>query len=361
MQIQGKFIMRHSLFITTLSVFTLTAGLQGNMPLMDSNESSQHLVVNNRILAKVNDKTISVLDVMKKMDVFLTRYYPHLSDSTPARYQYFSSQWKDTLSQMIDNELMLADAEKLELKVTDAEVRETIIERFGPNIMASLDKLQLTYEEARKMVHTDIIVEKMTWYRIHSKALQIVNPQDIKIAYQDYIKKNPPQDKWEYQVLSIRTKNDDLGQAVAQQAYSMLQTTKQSLPEVLEKIKSEIAEDSDLTLAVSEEFKNDGKTISDSHKQVLLNLVINSISQPVRQLSRTDQSVVFRIFHLKNRSKILPPSFNKISDKLKDELLQQAVAKESKIYIEKLREKFGYDGRTMQENIPDDFHPFVIQ
>jgi hypothetical protein len=94
---------------------------------------------------------------------------------------------------------------------------------------------------------------------------------------------------------------------------------------------------------------------------VLLNLVINSISQPVRQLSRTDQSVVFRIFHLKNRSKILPPSFNKISDKLKDELLQQAVAKESKVYIEKLREKFGYDGRTMQENIPVDFHPFLMQ
>ena len=122
--------MRHRLLITTLSVFTLTAGLQANLSLMDSNQSSQHLVVNNRILAKVNDKTISVLDVMKKMDVFLTRYYPHLSDSTTARYQYFSSQWKDVLSQMIDNELMLADAEKLELKVTDAEVRETIIERL---------------------------------------------------------------------------------------------------------------------------------------------------------------------------------------------------------------------------------------
>lgn len=353
--------MNRFILATTLAALTLTAGLQANLQLMASQESTQHLAINNRILAKVNDKTISVLDVMKKMDVFLTRYYPQLADSPTARYQYFSSQWKETLAQMIDNELILADAEKLELKVGDAEVREAIIERFGPNIMSSLDKLQLSYEEARKMVHTDIIVEKMTWYRIHSKALQNVNPQDIKVAYQDYVKKNPAQERWEYQVLSIRTKNDELGHQLADKAYHMLQTTKQSLPEVLEKIKTEITEEAGVSLTVSEELKNDGKTISDNHKQVLLNLVVDSISEPIKQLSRADQSVVYRIFHLKNHSRVLPAAFAQVAEKLKEDLLQQAVAKESKSYIEKLREKFGYDGKAIQESIPSDFHPFALQ
>lgn len=353
--------MKRIFFITSLSCFIATVGMQADMKLLASQESSQKLIVNNRILAKVNEKTISVLDVMKKMDVFLTRYYPHLADSPAARYQYFSTQWKDALAQMIDNELMLADAEKLELKVSDAEVREAIIERFGPNIMASLDKLQLSYEEARKMVHTDIIVEKMTWYRIHSKALQNVNPQDIKVAYQDYLKKNPPQEKWEYQVLSIRTKNEDLGNTLSQKAYGLLQTTKHTLPEVLEEIKKDLAQDTDVSMTVSDELKNDGKTISDTHKQVLLKLVVDSISEPIRQLSKADQSIVYRIFHLKNHSKVLPPSFSQVAEKLKDDLLQVAVQNESKTYIEKLREKFGYDTRSIQDSIPSDFHPFVLQ
>ena len=71
------------LSLTTLTIFSsaLSFAEYSSLP---TQEQSQKLVVHNRILAKVNDKTISVLDVMKKMDIYLNRYYPDLADSPAA-------------------------------------------------------------------------------------------------------------------------------------------------------------------------------------------------------------------------------------------------------------------------------------
>lgn len=352
--------MRLFSILATLTISTIFSDIHSNLN-MPNMPVHQHLIVNNRILAKVNEKTISVLDVMKKMEVFLNRYYPEYASSLPARHQYFSSQWRSTLIQMIDNELMLQDAEKLELKVSDSEVREAVIERFGPNIMASLDQLQMSYEEARKMVHTDIIADKMTWYRINSKAMQAVNPQDIKQAYQSYLIKNPEKEEWVYEVVSIRTKSEEAGKLFAEKTHGLLKTAGRSFQELVQELKEECGPESDLSISLSEEFKTDTKTISDAHKQGLLSLVVNSISEPIRQVSRADQSIVYRIFHLKNHAKIPPLPFSKVSEKLREELLNLAAGKESKLYLEKIREKFGYDSQAIQENIPADFQPFVLK
>ena len=86
-------------------------------------EKQSEILVNNRILASVNGKNISVVDVMKKMDVYIARAYPEYADSNVHRHQFFIQNWRQTLDQLIDNELIMADAEKLEIKITDAEIR----------------------------------------------------------------------------------------------------------------------------------------------------------------------------------------------------------------------------------------------
>jgi len=90
-------------------------------------------------------------------------------DSKTARYQFYSSQWYPTLQQMIDHELMVTDAETRQVNVSDGEVREEIQTRFGPNVMESLDQLGITYDEAREMVHQDMIVQRIQWVRVSSK------------------------------------------------------------------------------------------------------------------------------------------------------------------------------------------------
>lgn len=327
-------------------------------------DQNKQLVIQNRILAKVNNKTLSVLDVVKKMEVFFSKNYPQYANSPTAKYQYFSSQWKEILLQMIDHELILADAEKLELKTTDSEVRETLHDRFGPNVMGTLDKLGLTYEEAKEMIFAELVVQKMTWFKIHAKALNSVNVQDVKSAYSSYCDKNPSKELWEYQVLSIKAQNEKIAEQVAEKAFELCKHAPSNMVAILDSIKAAFevsSPEKDFSIALSEDLKADTKSISAAHKDVLFNLTKNSISKPIKQSSRSDQGSVFRIFHLKNHTKTILPTLRSMYDKLQSQLVQDAADKETKTYISKLRERYGFDDRMLEETIPSDFQPFALK
>jgi hypothetical protein len=326
-------------------------------PPIPQDEPTAELVVYNRILAKVNGKTISVVDVMKKMDLFLQKYYPDLTHSKMARCQFYSSQWHNYLLQMIDTELMIADAEKLEMKVAEAEVREEILNRFGPNIMPALDQLGLTYEECRQMIHDEMIVQRMVWFRVNSKALANVNSRDVKEAYQDYCAKNPEMQEWQYQVLSIRSRDKSVSEALASKAFELL-NAKLDFESLSEELK---APDEATTVSLSAPMQADEKSISSSHREILKTLADNSFSRPIAQVSRADNCVVHRIFYLKKHSKKELPPFEKMADTLKEQLLQQAANKENSQYILKLRERLGYDEKHMMETLPADFQPFALR
>ena len=116
-----------------------------------------------------------------------------------------------------------------------------------------------------------------------------------------------------------------------------------------------------VSVTLSPEMLADEKNISSSHKEVLKTLLENSFSQPVAQISRIDNSVVHRIFHLKKHTKRTVPSFEKMADQLKEQLLQEAALKENFTYIAKLRDRLGYDEKHMTETLPKDFQPFAIR
>jgi len=331
-----------------------------NPPPVPSAQETGHILVNNRILAKVGDRTLSVIDVMKKMDMLLMQGYPDLVHSLPARYQFYSSQWRSTLKQMVHTELMLADAESIELKVTDADVRETMLNKFGPHVMATLDTLNLSYEEAREMIHAELVMQRMTWYRVHSKALQKVHSQDIKSAYLAFCANHPPLEEWKYQVFSVRSTLKEVGAKVAQKAHTLLTEKHQALQDVASLLQEPTPPtEESVSVAVSQEYTANEKTLSAAHKEVLENLSVGSYSTPIAQVSRADQSVVHRIFFLKEYKKSEIPSFEKVFDKLHEELLEQAASEENALYTAKLRERFGYDDKMLEE-IPEDFQPFTL-
>lgn len=334
--------------------------LLADVPLIPPNKG-QNLVINNRILAKINDRSISVLDVMKKMDLDMSRRYPDLADSKSARFQYYTTQWKETLIDMIDTELMIADAEKLEVKVNDAEVREEMLQRFGPNIMASLDEIGISYEEAKEFVHSEMIVERMHWFRVNAKVLQKINPIEIKAIYKDYLVKNPPVQEWEYQVVSIRSPEKELSETIAKKAYDLLHSHQASLDNLAETLKKETPTEVDVTVTVSQDFEANERTISDQHKAIIPTLLPQTFSKPAAQLSKSDNSIVHRIFFLKKANKKEPLPFEQAADKIKHKLIEQAITKQGTTYIEKLRQKYGYDEEHMKEMIPSDFQPFSFQ
>lgn len=321
-------------------------------PFVDPN-SNPKIGMQNAILAKVNGKTISMMDVKKKMDLVFHENYPQFVDSSQLRFQFYEMSWRQVLRNMIDHELMISDALDKEIKLTDADVRESMEERFGPNVMQTLDRIGLTYDETWKIVKNELIVQRMNWWFIQSKAEKSVTPQDIRQAYRLYLKENPPYSDWKYHVISIRA--DEKNDQIAEQIYNTIASEKKSPLDVKDLLKS--LEKPGTSISISTEFTTKSPDLSDAHKTALATLAPGSYSNPIFQISKSDQKTVYRIFYLVDKVDFPAPSFEKISPQLKNHLVQQAILKESEGYLSKLRKFYGFD----EHAIPDDLQPFSLQ
>lgn len=341
---------------------SLSIDLQAiNEPFMFGQEESLHLLVNNRILAKVNGKAISVIDVMKKMDVLFYRQFPEYTSSISAKFQFYQVNWKHVLKDLIDKELITADAEENKLQVTNGDIRQEMETLFGPNIITNLDKIGMTYNEAWEIVKGDIILKRMMGYRVNSKALREVTPQSIYHAYQEYAKANIIPETFTYQVISIRDKDPEIGRRHADlieknlhQKTIQLETLKTSVQEIL-------GEGNKTQVSLSEEFKHSEKEMSNAYKEAVLKLNEGEFSKATAQKSRTDQSTVYRIFFLKEKTKGGMIPFSEVENQIKEGLIDQAVDKETIAYLKKLRSHFDVQQIQLNELNDDNYQPFSLK
>lgn len=114
--------------------------------------TEQEVFVNNRILAKVNGKAISVIDVMKKMDMLFYRQFPEYTYLLHQHaFNFIMSIGNMFSDDLIDKEVILADAEEHKMPLTNGSIRQEMELLFGPNIIANLDKIGMSYDEAYKI------------------------------------------------------------------------------------------------------------------------------------------------------------------------------------------------------------------
>jgi hypothetical protein len=316
------------------------------------------LVINNRPLAKINGKIISLIDVVKKMDLFLQEYAKDFPSSNIDRYQFYIRHWESTLEEMINTQLILLDSEKRETQVNDGKVREELEERFGPSIMKTLENVNMLPEEAKEMIRADLIVKELMWFNVHAKAMQAVTPALIKETYLDYLEKNPPQEKWNYQVLSVRGKDKELSETIAKKAYLFLTGGGKELTAISEELQKET---SAVSIHVSDDFSSLTQDLSTQHYQVLKTLTPNSYSEPIPQVSRYDKTTVFRVFYLKSLETKTPPPLDEMHETLKNQLLNKISDKEKEIYIKTLKKRFGFDQDDAKYPLPEDYQPFSLQ
>ncbi len=329
-----------------------------NSPFLPPQDADIEVTIHNAILAKVNGNTISVLDVMKRMDMLFHRSYPGLIDSKSSRYQFYQSNWQQVLNDMIHTELILADAQSKELKITDGEIREEIEAKFGPNIMLTLDRIGITFDEAWKMVKNEMIVQRMNWFFINSKALQAVTPKLVRQAYEQYCIEHPTKDEWAYQVITVR--GEEKSEEFAKKIYEYLIEKKPDILKPLDELSTLTSSFPGCSFQISPEYKSESKNISELHLQVLTSLSEKDFSKPILQNSRFDKKALYRIFFLKSYAKGKSASFEELASTLKEELLQKVALEESSQYLEKLRKQYGH-GQNLEEKLPADFHPFVIR
>ncbi len=318
------------------------------------------LVVNNVILAKVNGHTISVLDVMKRMDMIFHHAYPQYADSKPSKYQFYQMSWEKVLNDMVNTELILADGEDKEIKISEGEVREEVEMRFGPNTMATLDKIGITMEEAMTMVKNDMMVQRMNWFFVHSKALQGVTPNEIRKAYKEFCQKNPPVDQWNYQVITVKADDKETAAKLADKAYHTLQQNQEDPSSLFPTLKDIATLFPSVALQISPEYTVDAKDLAEAHLAALKTLTNSSVSEPIEQKSRFDTKNIFRIFYLKEHHQEDKPEFTGLSVKLRDELLDKYSANQTTTYLEKLRKYYSH-GQPLLEKLPDNFQPFIVR
>jgi hypothetical protein len=342
--------------IICCSATSLHAAASDGLSLFGSNEKL-HLGVNNRILAKVNGQAISVVDVMKKMDVLFYREFPQYTSSVQARYQFYKTNWRHVLEELVSKELVLADAVENKLPVTNGDVRQEMESLFGPNIISNLDKIGMSYDEASKIVQGDITIRRMIYIRVNAKALKKVTPLVVRTAYEEYAKnpENIKPDLWKYNVISIRNNDETKGAETANFIYELLNKDT-SLDQLSEQINYEKSQ-----VNVSEEFNLQEKDISDSYKAILLKMDPKTHSKPIAQKSRSEKSGnVFRIFVLKDLKKGGVPPFAEMEPKLKEKLLEQEISKETDAYLKKLRLHFHVEEDYLTHIDDKTFEPFSL-
>lgn len=345
-----------SSFLIANQPFAMQDQSQGGFGGFNSMEPK--LSIHNEILAKINDKSISVMDVKKEMDMIFLKAYPDMNDSLGARYQFYSSSWKHVLDQMINKELMLLDAEEKQLQISEGEVREEMEKRFGPNIMKNLEKIGLTFEEAKENTKTELVVQRMSWYFIHQTATQGVTPRDVQKAYEKYLIDYPPKTEWTYQVISIRSDEAEETKALALKVAALINQKQLQLSEIKDELLTLPKQNQ--SLSISDDFVNNSLDISSSHKKGLKNLVENQYSQPIENTARrANQKPCYRIFYLKRIMKHDPASFAEMSKQLRNELIQKKSQVESENYISKLRKHYGFENNLLL--VSEDFSPFTMQ
>ena len=351
---------RSFLFGSLLLIATTSA--QGKPDMFNlSPEENLHIAVHNRILAKVNGKPISVIDIMKKMDIVFFKQFPEYTSSKSARFQFYMINWKNMLQELINKELVMADAEENKLIISNGDVRQEMEQMFGPNIIANLDKIGMSLDEAWKIVKGDITLRRMMMIRINSKAIRLVGPKEIRNSYDDYVKTHVQADQWNYHVISIRDKDSSKSGVAANLVEALVKENPTSFDELKEKIKQLQGIEKSTTINVSEQFSHNELQLSPAYKEILVTLQNNTYSAPTSQRSRTDKSTVYRIFYLKEKVEGKIPAFNDVENEVKDKLLQEAVSNETAAYLKKLRTHYGVNENVLKEMVPEDFQPFSIQ
>ncbi len=335
-----------------LAVIPLVAQMPLTPPPLELSQTPP-IAVQNSIAAKVNGKTISMMDVKKKMDMIFHQRYAHLKGSPQALYQFYTASWRPILMEMIDSELILADATDHEIKISDAEVREAMENRFGPNTLLTLDEIGLPYEEASKMMRDEMIVQRMSWWFIQAKAMQSVTPSEIKQAYKAHIEKNPAYQELTYRIVSVR---GDKCREGARKIHQYL-VEKGVSPELFASELTAIAPQAQ----VSSAYTASDLEISETHKTPLSMLSPGSFSAPITQKSRTAKQQIVRIFYLAERKEHPSPTFQELGSTLQGELMQKALAEHSQHYVQKLRKRYGFDPLFLQSSLPEDMHPFSFQ
>jgi len=323
--------------------------------LLSSSLHAADVTVQNRVLAKVNGKAITVMDVTKKMDLYLLKANPDAFSQPQLRYQFYRGSWRDMLLDMVDRELVLKEAVERGMPVSPGDVREELEALFGPNVLMNLEKAGLTYEEASEMIKSEITIRRMLMWRVNSRVESSVTPEDVQKAYEQYVRDGVHREEYVYQMLTFRSVDVEKAQIAAESAFNLLTNDKVALQDIPGKLQTDL-----VTVSVSEPMTQRKKEIVPLIQAVLQPLEKGAWSTPKVQKAR-DGSQIVRLYFLQDKSTSSPESFAAISETLKREITNKRMNEEQSAYFSRLRRHFNMNIDELAKDLPSQFEPYAIQ
>ncbi len=357
--------MKKLFFLLILSVGALSAqGFDdvasfGSLGTESPDPLKQKILVNNRVLINLQGKAITVLDVQKKLDYLFHREYPQFEKNTQARFEFYKQSWKFIVQDFVEKQLVLLDAEKNNLPVSQGDIRQEMNSIFGNNIIASLDKIGMSFTEASAMIKEDITVRRMMMGKVNMKAAKTVTPKLIKEAYDSNLIEVKRPGQWTYQVLSIKGRDASKCREIAQSAHSLLTKEHLSPAEINKELHKKGLGDYSVTVSCSELFTHKEKDLSGAYREILSKLTPASYSEPLAQKSRSEGHL-YRIFYLKELEAPGIRSYTEMEDEIRLTLLNREMKKETQEYFMKLRKEFNLPDNYLDELVPADFFPFRL-
>ncbi len=351
-------IRRFFYFSLILSAFWQCAlsGQQAPM-LFEKEKPKPQIRIHNRVLAKVNQKPITVLDLMKKMDMVFYQQYPQYTSIPELRYQFYMVSWKQVLEELVDKELIMADAGEVHMEVSGADIRQEMEGLFGPNIISNLDKAGLTMTEAMKIIEEEITLRRMMYVRVQSKAIKDVTPQEIRRAYDRYNREYDPSNQWQYRIITIRDPNPKKLSMIADKISEEINEKPVSIDDVSSWVKGIEGVNVFTSVKLSDLYEQNDQDLSPKYRQLLSGLSPGRYSLPQKQVK--DKAEIYKIYYLENYIADSPLEFYEMAPKLKKELLMKIAEAETTEYKKRLRKQFPVS--LIDNLISNNFEPFTLE
>ena len=339
-----------------LLVFALPNGLHS----AQETQAKRKITVNNRVLASVNGKVISVVDVMKKMDMLLYQMYPHYLEVPQARYEFYNAHWREVLSDLIDRELVIADAEEKNFPVSSGDVREELEAIFGPNVMINLDNAGLTSDDAWQMVKADILIRRMLYLQVRSHIYAQITPTEVRKAYDEYIKDKTGQTECVWQCLTLKSKDTNAAMKHAEKLRMILVDEKVPIESLEAELEKRGLKAGDIQMTLSQAFSQKQNELSPALQELLLKMDPGTYSLPQLQTSRAEQNPVVRLYYVIEIKQDKIPTVQELDAQLREELTQKMSEVKTAEYFGGLRRHFHLSKEQIEKDLPPDFRPFTL-
>ena len=88
----------------------------------------EHIVTHNAVLATIRGKVLTVVDVQSKLDMLFYQQFPQFSESVDAKFEFYKTNWRRVLEDLVNRQLILLFAENKNFQVSSGDLREEMEE-----------------------------------------------------------------------------------------------------------------------------------------------------------------------------------------------------------------------------------------